>query len=73
LILPQKRGILAEKRGFRPNKTIINDTDKVNVEPNDATQIAESAAFAGRSRTGKIARLPLALRQELNQRLQNGE
>jgi len=28
---------------------------------------------AGRSRNGKIARLPLAIREQLNQRLQNGE
>jgi hypothetical protein len=39
----------------------------------DETQAQKSALPAGRSRTGKIARLPLAIRQQLNQRLQNGE
>jgi len=51
--------------------TIING-DK-NAGPTGATQTAQPALPAGRSRNEKIARLPLAIRQELNQRLQNGE
>jgi len=51
--------------------TIINGN--ANIGPTDETKISNSALPAGRSRVGKIARLPLAIRTELNQRLQNGE
>jgi hypothetical protein len=47
-----------------------------NIGPTEETQIPQpdpSCLPAGRSRVGKIARLPLAIRQQLNQRLQNGE
>jgi hypothetical protein len=44
-----------------------------NVDPIDDSQISESALPASRSRTGKIARLPLAVRRQLNQRLQDGQ
>jgi hypothetical protein len=46
-----------------------------NIGPTEETQIPQpdpSCLPAGRSRVGKIARLPLAIRQQLNQRLQNG-
>jgi hypothetical protein len=43
------------------------------VHPVDPTQTTEAAPSAHRGRKGKIARLPLAIRQELDQRLQNGE
>jgi hypothetical protein len=51
--------------------TIING-DK-NAGPTGETQTDQPALPAARSRNGKIARLPLAVRQELNKRLQNGE
>jgi hypothetical protein len=51
--------------------TIINGNE--NAGPNGETQKAQRAIPASLSRNGKIARLLLAIRQELNQRLQNGE
>jgi hypothetical protein len=51
--------------------TIENGNE--NIEPTAATQPSPSGLPAARSRNGKIARLPLAIRQQLNQRLQNGE
>jgi hypothetical protein len=51
--------------------TIINGDE--NAGPTGETQTAQPAFPASRSRNGKIARLPLAIRQQLNQRLQNGE
>jgi hypothetical protein len=53
---------------------IVNGTE--NTSPTDETQTSQPGPPglpAGRSRNGKIARLPLAIRQQLNQRLQNGE
>jgi hypothetical protein len=50
---------------------IVNGTENAN--QSDVTQTTEPSLPAARSRNGKIARLPLAIRQELNQRLQNGE
>jgi hypothetical protein len=50
---------------------IVNGTE--NTSPTDETQTPQPGLPGGRSRTGKIARLPLAIRNELNQRLQNGE
>jgi hypothetical protein len=44
-----------------------------NAAPSDETRTSQPALPASRSRNGKIARLPLAIRQQLNQRLQNGE
>jgi hypothetical protein len=43
------------------------------VPPDDATQTSGAAFPAGRTRNGKIARLPLAVRRQLNQRLQDGQ
>jgi hypothetical protein len=51
--------------------TIENGNE--NAGPTEETQTSPSGLPAGRSRTGKIARLPLAIRQQLNQRLLNGE
>ena len=51
--------------------TIENGNE--NAGPTEETQTSPSGLPAGRSRTGKIARLPLAVRQELNQRLQDGQ
>jgi hypothetical protein len=51
--------------------TIVNGNE--NTGPTDTTQASQTALPASRSRNGKIARLPLAIRQQLNQRLQNGE
>jgi hypothetical protein len=50
---------------------IVNGTENAN--QTGETQATELDLPAARSRNGKIARLPLAIRQELNQRLQNGE
>ena len=50
---------------------IVNGTE--NAGSTDETHTAEPNLPAARSRNGKIARLPLAIRQQLNQRLQNGE
>jgi hypothetical protein len=57
---------------------ILNGNE--NIDPTDETQTQTQTSQSGlsgppasRSRTGKIARLPLAIRQQLNQRLQNGE
>jgi len=55
-------------------KVILNGNE--NVGPTDETQTPRPSPPdlpASRSRIGKMARLPLAIRQELNQRLQNGE
>jgi len=49
------------------------ENGNVNAAPGGATPTSQPGLAAGRSRTGKIARLPLAIRQQLNQRLQNGE
>src|SRR5271170_4991656 len=51
--------------------TILNGNE--NTGPTGQTTNSQPALPAGRSRVGKIARLPLAIRQELNQRLENGE
>jgi hypothetical protein len=51
--------------------TIVNCNE--NAAPTDETQTSQPNLPAGRSRNGKIARLPLAIRRQLNQRLQNGE
>jgi hypothetical protein len=51
--------------------TIINGNE--NIGPIDATQSSQTGLPTGRSRTGKIVQLPLVFRQQLNQRLQNGE
>jgi hypothetical protein len=51
--------------------TIVNGNQ--NPSPTDETQTTEPNLSAARSRVGKIARLPVAIRSELNQRLQNGE
>jgi hypothetical protein len=53
---------------------IVNGNE--NIGPSDETQTPQPGPpglSASRRRTGKIARLPLAIRQQLNQRLQNGE
>jgi hypothetical protein len=44
-----------------------------STEDTPTPQPASPGLPAGRSRVGKIARLPLVIRQQLNQRLQNGE
>jgi hypothetical protein len=43
-----------------------------NVGPAEETQSSPRGLPSNRSRTGKIARLPPVIRQQLNQRLQNG-
>ena len=48
-------------------------TNDENTGPSGETPRSEPALRAGRGRTGKIARLPLSIRQELNRRLQDGE
>jgi hypothetical protein len=49
------------------------ENGNVKAEPIGETTRPEDGPSAGHSRTGKIARLPAALRQELNQRLQDGQ
>ena len=51
--------------------TSINDNENIN--PADETETAAPGQPGGRGRTGKIARLPYAVRKELNQRLRDGE
>jgi hypothetical protein len=55
--------------------TIINGNETVHsTAKTQSPQPASGPSPSGnRSRNGKIARLPLAIRQQLNQRLQNGE
>jgi len=51
---------------------MLNENNMVKCS--DKVEVKEAAtAPAGRQRNGKIARLPLAIRQELNRRLQDGE
>jgi hypothetical protein len=51
---------------------MINENTTVhgneNVEPGDETQITAPGLPGGRGRTGKVARLPLGVRKELNRR-----
>src|SRR6202044_1603752 len=44
-----------------------------NIASADATKTAAPGRPGGRGRTGKIARLPYAVRRELNQRMRDGE
>jgi len=53
------------------NNIMVMGNEKI--APSDATETSARARPAGRSRTGKIARLPLVIRQELNRRLQDGQ
>lgn len=52
---------------------IGNENRLENAEPIGTTLAAEDAMPAGGGHTGKIDRLPAAIRLELNQRLQQGE
>ena len=56
----------------------MNDTNasihgNENIDPADETQTSARGRPGGRGRTGKIARLPYALRQQLNRRMRDGE
>jgi hypothetical protein len=55
------------------NKTTMKTTDKIHpLDPNNPTEKSDSFR-AARGRTGKIARLPVTLREQLNERLLDGE
>jgi hypothetical protein len=53
--------------------TIVNGNKNMGLVGDAQTIQPPAIRSRSRSRTGKIARLPLAIRQQLNQRLQNGE
>jgi hypothetical protein len=70
LVDSQGRDAALRRPGRRSAPTLPGSETPVEA---DETQTPQHGLPATRSRNGKIARLPLAIRQQLNQRLQNGE
>src|SRR6266576_4610690 len=57
----------------KPNTMIKNPNTEATNEEQSTASPSSTNPINSYSRTGKIARLPHALREELNQRLQDGE
>jgi len=73
---------LCHNRAMNDENTIMNDKDAITInaeivapdgDANGEAQMSEASLPGSRTRNGKIARLPLAIRWQLNQRLQDGQ